>query len=63
LHAALGLKRNEVAHLMVRYGRGPLAPYSLRRPISRALVDVRMAHERIEAGDAAGKRVMRVARP
>ncbi|WP_210331213.1 Acg family FMN-binding oxidoreductase [Methylocystis sp. H62] len=34
LHAALGLKRNEVAHLMVRYGRGPLAPYSLRRPIT-----------------------------
>ena len=32
LHTTLGLKQNEIVHLMVRYGHGPLAPYSLRRP-------------------------------
>lgn len=38
LHAALGLAPHETAHLMVRYGRGPLAPYSLRRPLVDVLV-------------------------
>tara|TARA_R110001599_G_scaffold270641_1_gene471616 strand:- start:346 stop:1023 length:678 start_codon:yes stop_codon:yes gene_type:complete len=34
LHNTLGLKNYETVHLMVRYGHGPLAPYSLRRPIA-----------------------------
>ena len=34
LHVALGLASNETAHLMVRYGHGPFAPYSLRRPLA-----------------------------
>jgi hypothetical protein len=34
LHSVLGLGGTETAHLMVRYGRGPLAPYSLRRPVA-----------------------------
>lgn len=34
LHSVLGLSGTETAHLMVRYGRGPLAPYSLRRPVA-----------------------------
>jgi hypothetical protein len=33
LHSLLGLSGTETAHLMVRYGRGPLAPYSLRRAV------------------------------
>ena len=37
LHAALGLEPNAFAHLMVRYGRGPLAPFSLRRPFKDVL--------------------------
>lgn len=38
LHALLGLAGTETAHLMVRYGHAPLAPYSLRRPVA----DVRL---------------------
>lgn len=34
LHSALGLNGTETAHLMVRYGRGLPAPYSLRRHIA-----------------------------
>ena len=34
LHSVLGFSRTETAHLMVRYGRAPLAPYSLRRPVA-----------------------------
>lgn len=34
LHSLLGLGGTETAHLMVRYGRAPLAPYSLRRPLA-----------------------------
>ncbi|MEE4160898.1 MAG: hypothetical protein V2I25_00225 [Woeseiaceae bacterium] len=34
LHALLGLTGTETAHLMVRYGHAPLAPYSLRRPVA-----------------------------
>jgi hypothetical protein len=34
LHSVLGLGGTETAHLMVRYGRGSLAPYSLRRPVA-----------------------------
>lgn len=34
LHSVLGLNGTETAHLMLRYGRGPLAPYSLRRPVT-----------------------------
>jgi hypothetical protein len=39
LHSLLGLGGTETAHLMVRYGRGALAPYSLRRPIAEVLAD------------------------
>ena len=35
LHSVLGLSGKETAHLMVRYGRAPLAPYSLRRPVAK----------------------------
>lgn len=34
LHSVLGLRGTETAHLMVRYGHAPLAPYSLRRPVA-----------------------------
>lgn len=34
LHSVLGLGGTGTAHLMVRYGRAPLAPYSLRRPVT-----------------------------
>lgn len=34
LHSLLGLGGTETALLMVRYGRGPIAPYSLRRPLA-----------------------------
>jgi hypothetical protein len=37
LHSVLGLRGTETAHLMVRYGHGPLAPYSLRRPVAEVL--------------------------
>lgn len=39
LHSVLGLAGTETAHLMVRYGRGPLAPYSLRRPVAEVRID------------------------
>ena len=39
LHSVLGLVGTETAHLMVRYGRGPLAPYSLRRPVADVLIE------------------------
>ena len=34
LHSLIELSGKETAHLMVRYGRAPLAPYSLRRPVT-----------------------------
>lgn len=34
LHSVLGLSGAETAHLMVRYGYGAVAPYSLRRPVA-----------------------------
>ncbi len=34
LHSLLNLSGTETAHLMVRYGHGALAPYSLRRPVA-----------------------------
>jgi hypothetical protein len=34
LYSLLGLSGTETAHLMVRYGHGALAPYSLRRPVA-----------------------------
>lgn len=39
LHSVLGLVGTETAHLMVRYGRGPLAPYSLRRPVADVRIE------------------------
>lgn len=38
LHSLLGLRGSETAHLMVRYGHGALAPYSLRRPLADVCV-------------------------
>lgn len=40
LHSLLGLAGTETAHLMVRYGRASLAPYSLRRPVAEVWEDM-----------------------
>lgn len=37
LHSLLNLTGSETAHLMVRYGHGAVAPYSLRRPVADVL--------------------------
>lgn len=52
LHSLLKLDGTETAHLMVRYGYAPLAPFSLRRPVADVLAN--SAKRRSRACDIRG---------